>query len=357
MRVVADLDDKYPPPSAYFERAVCAEVLHFAGIYKGDPERLLKERYPDDKHSADVLSRAIAPVGTTTGSGFASQIVQTAFKSFLLSLAPMSAAADLIKRGIALDLGAFGDARFPSRSGSPTAAPWVAEGEPIPVVSRTFAAVQVGPRRKVALIAVVTGELSRAGNGEIVVTTVLREDVAASLDAAYFSSAAASTSAHAGLLNGVSPLTGASGGDLLAMQADLMALAAAVAAGGSGQVVFITSPANAAIFPIRAPEMASKITMLPSLAVADTRVIAVDPLSLVHGTDPDPDLSVSREAIVHMSDVPLEIVSDTGPTTADPVRSMYQTDCIAIRIMADIAFAKRRSGAVAYMDGVDWNPA
>ena len=79
-------------------------------------------------------------------------------------------------------------------------------------------------------------------------------------------------------------------------------------------------------------------------------LIAVDPLSLAWGAGADPDIDVSTEAVLHMSDDPLDIV--LSGVTADPTRSVYQTDAIAIRMILPIAFAKRRADAVAYISGV-----
>ena len=50
-----------------------------------------------------------------------------------------------------------------------------------------------------------------------------------------------------------------------------------------------------------------------------------------------------------MSDDPDPIVA-TSP--ADPVRSLYQTDAIAVRMILPVAFAKRRAGAVAVMNNL-----
>jgi hypothetical protein len=38
---------------------------------------------------------------------------------------------------------------------------------------------------------------------------------------------------------------------------------------------------------------------------------------------------------------PLEIVSDTGPTTADPVRSLWQTASVALLVTHAIAFFQK----------------
>ena len=52
-----------------------------------------------------------------------------------------------------------------------------------------------------------------------------------------------------------------------------------------------------------------------------------------------------------MADDPDQI-SDSG--TADPVRSLWQTDAIALRMIVRIAFAKLNATAAAFSDGVEW---
>jgi hypothetical protein len=55
-----------------------------------------------------------------------------------------------------------------------------------------------------------------------------------------------------------------------------------------------------------------------------------------------------------MSDTPLEIVSGTGPTTADPVRSMFQTNSVALKMMMDVTWNMRRTGMVQWIENVTW---
>jgi hypothetical protein len=43
---------------------------------------------------------------------------------------------------------------------------------------------------------------------------------------------------------------------------------------------------------------------------------------------------------------PLEIVSGTGPTAADPVRSLWQTASVGVRMIMDVSFKMRRSGMI-----------
>lgn len=335
-----------------FARAAFATFVAAAKGSGSDPRDVVARRWGEDRATLAVLGRAAVEPAKTTG--WASELTQTAFRAFLAGLEPLSAAARLIPMGVPARLEGLGAAKYPARAGPRGNVPWVAESGAIPVAVRELEQVSLGPAKKIALITVHTHELASRADGEAVLTTLLREDAAATIDAAYFSTAAGSGSAHAGLLHAVTPLPASSAGGREAMLEDLAALASAVAAAGSGQVVFIMATGRAAALPILAPELA--ITVLPSPSVPADRVIAVDPLALIHATDPAPELFASRSAAVHMDDDPSQIGEAGSPNTvAAPVVSMYQTAQIALRILADIAFAKRRPGAAAYIDGADWS--
>jgi hypothetical protein len=270
--------------------------------------------------------------------------------SFLGSLAPESAASRLISMGLSLSLppGAK-EGKYPIRSGSPVKMPWVAEGAPIPMRANTIGTVTIGPPKKFGVIVTMTRELAKRSEASEIFETLLREEAALSLDAAYFSTDAASASDHAGLLNGVTPLTSSTG----QIAGDMAALASAVGTGGSGQVVFIAGTGRAASMPLLLPEM--EATVLPSAAVPETRLIAVDPKALIHLADGAPEIESSEESAINYSDTPAHIGTAGSPNVvAAPVASLYQTGAIATRLLADVAFGSRRTGAVAYMDNIEW---
>jgi hypothetical protein len=347
----------HPAKPSPIERAAFAKVKTFGN--GRDPATV----FPDDPIVKAILTRADQTIGTTGTSGWASQVAPNVVGDFLAGLAPISAAARVIAQGMmvrvpaaANDDGVPVSLTLPSRSGQPpaTSTPWVAEGAPITVRKYTLNGDTVLTPKKFAFIVAFSRELAKQADGEMVVRQMMREDAAVALDVAYFSTTAASTAAHAGLLNGLTATVGFGGGDRVAFDYDLTALITAVGPGGSGQVVFVVSPATALRVAVRFPDVADKFTFLPSLAVADGTVVAIDPLSLVHGFGDDVDLDVSIEALFHLEDsTPLEIVSAAG-TVADPTRSLYQTAVIALRLIADVGFAKRRSGAVAYLTGATW---
>jgi hypothetical protein len=302
--------------------------------------------YPDDRIAPLMLTRASISPGSSATSGNAAELTRNAVADFLGNLIPLSAAAALMPNGLQLTLDDAGvnSVTVPARSGSPSAPVFVSELSPAPVRSGTTTGTTVGPTRKFGSMVVVSKTVLKRSGGERVFTTLLAEDASAGLDAAVFSTETGAGGAPAGLLYGATSVAGTS-----SLLSDLQALAASVSVNGSGQVVFIASPSLAASVGIDA---AIRATVLPSLAVADTRLIAVDPASLIWGYGLDPEISASTDAVVHMDSDPDQIV-ESG-ITAVPTRSVFQTDAVAFRMLLPVAFAKRREGAVAVIDGGSW---
>lgn len=315
-------------------------------------EAVLKHLYGDDRGTQAVLAKAAVLAATTATTGWADLLAENATADFVASLAPASAAAKLIERAPRIDMASLQSVLFPRRSGQPAALPFVKEGSPIPVRNPSVAAVELGPPAKVAGIAVFSRRLAQSASGEVIFSQLLREDAAYGLDAGIFSTAAASDTRPAGILNGLTPVTATPGGDSAGRWADMRNLAAAVATSGAAEVVFVASPRQAFI-----AQMATDITatVWASPALADGVVIALDPAAFVSGFDAKPEIIVSNAGTVHMEGAtPAEIVSGTGPTTANPVRELWQTDCLAARIILDASWAMRATGSVAYLTGADW---
>jgi hypothetical protein len=84
---------------------------------------------------------------------------------------------------------------------------------------------------------------------------------------------------------------------------------------------------------------------------AGNLVVAVNAGDVFLADDGQVTVDVSREASLQMLDNPTNSSSTGTPTT---MVSMFQTNSIAIRAERFINWAKRRSGAVVYMDDVNW---
>jgi hypothetical protein len=86
---------------------------------------------------------------------------------------------------------------------------WTKQCDPIAVAQYDIASgAQLGPEFKLGRICVLTREVAEHTSGLAAITTLLREDVGASLDKLVFSDTAAVAGvSQAGLLAGLSPLT------------------------------------------------------------------------------------------------------------------------------------------------------
>lgn len=343
------IHDHSARPINPFVRACFAMAM--ARVNHDDAERFLRK---DEDVALRVLQRANASPGSTTTSGFGAEVARDAFKNFLTDLAPYSGAARLIAQAVPAAVRPVNESKYPVRTTGPTVPAWVGELAGIPVRMATFGLVSIGPAKKMAHILAWSKELGKRSDAESIFSQMLREDVAAGIDAAFFAATAGTSTAPAGLLYGVTPITPSGAGGKTALTEDLTALAAAVATGGSGNVTFIMAPEWLARLRILAPNLAASADLAASAAVPAGRVIAADAAALLVAIDSAPDILKSEEGVLHMSDAPLEIVSDTGPTTADPIRSLWQTATEAMRVIHEIDFTKRRATAVAYLDGANW---
>lgn len=297
-----------------------------------------------------LIERAAVSPASTGTSGWAAELVQTAYGDYLGTLAG-SAAARLIALGMRVPMPNAAEFRAPTRNTAPATLPWVGEGEPIPVRAFDFNGLMLAPR-KMAAISIISRELAkRAGGGEAV-RQMLEEDGAVSLDAAYFSTAAGDDVVHAGLLAGLAPIPGFDGNDALAFETDISNILTTIGPNNSGSIAYVTGMAAAERIALKFPLF--KGTVLGSPAVADTTLIGVDAGNLVHAFG-DFDITTAKDATVHMSDDPEHISTPGTPATvAAPVRSLFQTDCIGIRIVGQVAFAPRKANAVAVVSGVTW---
>jgi hypothetical protein len=319
----------------------------------GQPAAVAQRMWPGDDVTMAVL-RAATTGGTTTGAGWAADLAQTALSAWLPTLYPISAAGELIRRGLTLTIEPNAHVAVPGRSNAPAAVAWVGEGAPIPARQYALNRAMLTPK-KMAAIVVWSRELQRFSDAETVFTALLNEDAAASLDSAYFSATATSGVAHGGLLNGLTTLTPATAGASpeYAMLADMSALARAVSPASTDSLVFIAAPGRAAAANLISDNDAAEV--LPSVALAADRLIAVDARSLVHAFGALPDISASDEATVVLQDTPTDIGVPGSPNVVGaPTSSMFQTAQMASRLIIDVAFAMRRSGAVAFIDGCTW---
>jgi hypothetical protein len=136
------------------------------------------------------------------------------------------------------------------------------------------------------------------------------------------------------------------------MVTDLSNIGASVAA-ISSDLFYVCGPGAGVKLNLLAPLF--RYPMAISTALADDVVVCLAPscVAIAGGLDP-PKIDVSREAVLHMEqDTPLPLTTAVT-VSAPPIMSVYQQDCLSVRLRADIDFALRSSSAIAWVDNISW---
>ena len=118
------------------------------------PSAVLKSAWPYDDTADMIVRAAVSPTLTANYPAFQAVTV-------LPNLAPASAAIRLFNASMTLDMAGVATVRVPHAVTVPTPL-FVAEGSAAPTVQIGLAATDVGPVRKILILAAVSGELERA---------------------------------------------------------------------------------------------------------------------------------------------------------------------------------------------------
>jgi len=318
------------------------------------PADLAEEIYGTSGRPAELILRAATNPATTSGTGWIDDLVVGSFADFLVGIAPISAAAAVISRGLRASLSpGHGVLTVPILVTKATdAGGWTAEGAPIPAGNLSFSAISLVPK-KLAVINTFTHEVVESSGVENAVRQVLGEAMALQLDTELFSTNPGNDTRPGGLLVGVSALGAKAGGGAAAFIEDVKTLADALTTnGGGGDFVLVASPATAAA----AKGWASTkfdVPILASSVVAKNTLMAVETGAFVSVLSPIPEFSVSTQGLLHENTVPLPIV-DGSSTVAAGTRSLYQTATIGLRTIVRLDWGMRAGGLVQQITGVSW---
>jgi HK97 family phage major capsid protein/HK97 family phage prohead protease len=322
----------------------------------------------------DWVQRAATAPATTTTTGWAAELVQTQYADLISYLFAASVYQPLSNLGVRYTLGRYGQISIPVESATPTVAgSFVAEGAPIPVRQEAFTPITIG-LKKMAVISSYTRELFEHSQPNI--DTQLRDrmsrDTSVAVDNILLDNNPATSIRPAGLRNGVSGLTPTAGGGFTALVGDMKQLLNVLISANSLRApVWIMNPQQAlsisltsaaaaiGVFPFKAEIEAGRLNGYPviqSMTVPVGMVILVDAADFASLTGDDARFELSDQATIHMEDTtPLAIGTPGSPNVvAAPVRSMFQTDSIALRMIMPMNWIMRRTGLVGWITGVTW---
>jgi hypothetical protein len=320
-----------------FVRALIAYAIAEKERGTAKAETVLRTRFGDDRLAGTILKAATSPL-TIAGAPGITQV--DLIDDILVLVGKISAAVQILRSGLVLRFGRDAQIGVPLLETNPSKVGFVAEGAPIPVQAFSTLLASMGPFKQAAIV-VLTAEMLSGSNAEILVTEALRRSVGLSFDNCLFDSTAASSARPAGLRNGIAALgaTPSGGGGLDVMLADLAQLAAAVAP--IGPPIFVASPERAAkIMSLAFGRLAYNVYGSPGVAQTDLIAIAENGVASALG---QPTFDSSRGAAVQL---------DTAPAadlmTGTPVKSLWQTDSVAIKLWFDMSWLRRDVRAVAW---------
>jgi hypothetical protein len=334
-----------PDRELFDQRAVTSIVraaIATAVTQRGAAHGYIRGNWADDTDALHLVERAATTPASLTNTTALAQVAA----SFLAVLAPVSAAASLLQRGVQLSFDGAAQIRLPTVA--PGIATFVQEGKAIPVRSFVSAGNTIEPR-KLATIIELTNEMLRSSNAEALVRQALIETCARGLDAVLFDDQPEDAIRPAGLRNGVAGTTPATGGPghFDEMVADILALGNAITT--PGPVVFIAAKNqfNATRL-LGSKEFPFSALRSDALATGMIIAVAVDALAVVF--DP-PTIDSGGMSVIHEETGP---ATDIGGVIAAPLRSSFQSDTVAIRVRQPVTWQLRTTGAVAWMTGTAW---
>jgi hypothetical protein len=206
---------------------------------------------------------------------------------------------------------------------------------------------------------------------EGILRDAIQSDTAISMDTVLLDSNAATAIRPAGILNAVVPITATAGGGFAALTGDIKALSGAILTGTKGNVrapVWLMNPQQvnsaglaiapgAGVFPFREEIGRGQLggwPIIDSGTVPLGTMVAMDAADFVAVGGDAPRFELSDQATLHMEDTSPQDITGGTPSPATPVKSMFQTDSIALRLILPVNWAVRRIGVVAYTTGVTW---
>jgi len=360
-------------------------------------DQIVQELFAQEPETI-AIARSLVGSADTTTAGWAAELVRSEAKAMLDAAAgPTSIWPTLANLGQSLSFGGAQSILIPQTNigVSTGATAWVGEAGAIPVVKGSIAGKRLW-RYKLAGIIPITKELERASDPAAVevMRGMLREFLSNLLDTSMLDASAEVTGVRpAGLLNGVTPITGAAGGGYAAFQKDLDAINAAFTAANVGSKPVILVP-QGKLFTLRTmtnalgqfvfadgSTSALGYQVIGSQFIAPATMIGVAAEKFASAIDAF-DYSTSDQATLQMAnadataptqagaaqlggalgvagqvipDGGIPISGGNGASIAGSVAiSLWQTWQTGIRMVVPASFGMTRPGAVQQVTGTTW---
>jgi HK97 family phage prohead protease len=357
-----DKDDKFAGQS--FVRLLIARTL--AKQTDQSPIAIAQKRWGETNPTIVALLKA-AVAGGGTGSGeWGSELAQSDTKftgDFLTFLYAQTVFDRLPLRQVPARV------HIKGQDGQGTGY-WVGESKPIPATALDFSDVELLPN-KVAALAVVSNEwLADSDPGsEQLVRDALVQASAQRVDTTFLSAVAASAGVSpAGILNGLTPI-GSAGTDAAALRTDIKALYRPfITAKNASNLTLVMNPSTAKALSLLVNALgqtefpglnATGGTLLGDTVVTGDNVdpsdiILIKPSDVWRIGDTGVEITMSKEAMIEQDSAPTG-ATDTPTAATATFTSMFQEESTAFKVVRRIAFQKRRTSAVSWINNADYD--
>jgi Phage capsid family len=344
---------KHARAAVYLHRAAAAHLRSF--VTGATPANAARSMFGDDSVTDLILRAASAPAAISGTAGWAQALAGVAIYDLVQSITSLSAAADVIDRGLKLDMDGIAEYRVPGRVLSAAAAgQWVGEAMAAPVRALSFSNAAILRPRKLQVLTTYSRELAEHSNVEAVVRQTLGEATGLALDLQMWSSDPGDATKPPGLFAGVTPITATAGGGSNALNGDLANLFAALASHSAGKTAVIIAALPQAVKLKLTAGPKFDYDIVASTALAPGTVAVLEVASFVSGFASTAEFSTTKVGAVHMEDTaPADIVS-AGGAVAAPVKSLFQIDAIGLKTTLSAAWGLRAAGHCQYITGATW---
>ena len=327
---------------------------------------VLNESYKGEKAVATMVKAATEPALTSTDA-WAGNLVRDGYESFL---------ADLLNDTIfgkvpcqSVTFGKFGSLSLPFRTGTDDlSGAFIEEGAPIPVKATAYNTIKINPF-KLGVISVFSKEMFRKSipNIEVLIKEAIQTDTANLIDKEFLSASAATAlrpaglEASAGAANIVAS-AGATVGDILTDFNGIFDRLTNAKMGGGGTILMHPSRLRGlklktdalGNFVFKDLSVLSGFTIETSINVPADKVYIIDEKAMIKGVGIGIDFETNSSAALVMADPAEPIVDGAGKVTGSPVRSLFQTDSTAVRMVMELSWLQARPNGVQILTGVSY---
>lgn len=347
-----------------------AHVQFRALIEKRHPMEVAKQYYPGDDALETVMKAAQNPAMTSV-AGWAQELVSQMDGAFMGALEAESAVAQLpLER---YTFGRSGSVKIPMETdtGSTLDGAWISEGDPIPVGKAVFQSMTMR-EFKLARITTYTREILEQSNPQIegVLRSALLRRAAVKLDKEFFGAGAEKLTGPnqrpAGLqADAFTEDNAASGNDLAAIIGDIKGALSRVSTKMLGQRMrLVMNPVTAAAIALQQTAMGTfmfrsevNAGTLLGIPVVTSHNIPADEwwlLDCAHIVlaSRGPTIEASDVATLHEEDSAAKPIVDGTGTAAQPVRSLWQTNSHALKLVHPLSWKVLRDGAAQRINTV-----